>query len=74
MILCIEYFAVYFKFIGESMNRAVANYQAQSGDYIRDAAMLKNELKREGVDLDTLRDPWGTPYQVRLRKIPTNLV
>ena len=59
---------LYFKFIGEAINRAVANYQAQAGDYIRDAATLKNELKREGIDLDALRDPWGMPYQVLLQK------
>ncbi len=59
---------LYFKFLGEAINRAVANYQAQAGDYIRDAVTLKNELKREGVDLDALRDPWGTPYQIRLQK------
>ncbi len=59
---------LYFKFIGEAINRAVANYQAQAGDYIRDATTLKNELKREGVDLDALRDPWDTPYQIRLQK------
>lgn len=53
---------VYFKFIGEAVNRAVANYQAQSGEYIRDAATLKNELKKVGVDFDALRDPWGTAY------------
>ncbi len=59
---------LYFKFTGEAINRAVANYQARNGDYVRDGATLKSELKREGIDFDALRDPWGTPYHIGLRK------
>ncbi|MBL8203885.1 MAG: carboxypeptidase regulatory-like domain-containing protein [Blastocatellia bacterium] len=59
---------LYFKFTGEAINRAVANYQARTGNYIRDGAMLKSELKREGIDFDALRDPWGTAYHIGLRK------
>jgi len=59
---------LYFKFTGEAINRAVANYQARTGDYIRDGATLKSELKREGIDFDALRDPWGTAYHIGLRK------
>jgi A-macroglobulin TED domain/Alpha-2-macroglobulin family/Carboxypeptidase regulatory-like domain/MG2 domain/Alpha-2-macroglobulin bait region domain/A-macroglobulin receptor binding domain/Macroglobulin domain MG3 len=59
---------LYFKFTGEAINRAVANYQARNGDYIRDAATLKSELKQAGIDFDALLDPWGTPYHISLRK------
>jgi hypothetical protein len=59
---------LYFKFTGEAVNRAVANYQARKGDYIRDAATLKSELKREGIDFDLLRNPWGKPYRIAVQK------
>ena len=59
---------LYFKFTGEAVNRAVANYQARTGDYIRDGATLKSELKREGIEFDALRDPWGTAYHVTIQK------
>jgi hypothetical protein len=59
---------IYFKFTGEAINRAVANYQARNNNYIRDAATLKSELKRDGIDFDLLRDAWGTPYHIALRK------
>jgi hypothetical protein len=54
----------YFRFIGEAINRAVARYHARTGQFIRDAPTLKSELRREGIDFDGLRDPWGEPYQV----------
>ncbi len=66
VVLDIERF--YFKFTGEAINRAITNYQARTGDYIRDAGALKTELKREGIDFDALRDPWGTAYQISFRK------
>ncbi len=54
----------YFRFTGEAINRAVARYHARTGQFIRDAASLKNELQREGIDFDALRDPWGQPYRL----------
>jgi uncharacterized protein YfaS (alpha-2-macroglobulin family) len=58
----------YFKFIGEAINRAVAHYQTRTGGYINDAATLKKELKRTGIDFDSLRDLWDTPYKITFRK------
>ncbi|MFL6212066.1 MAG: MG2 domain-containing protein [Pyrinomonadaceae bacterium] len=55
----------YFRFTGEAINRAVARYHTRTGSYIRDAVTLKNELTREGLDFDALRDPWGQPYRLR---------
>ncbi|HYE75105.1 MAG TPA: hypothetical protein VEF04_17320, partial [Blastocatellia bacterium] len=57
----------YFRFIGEAMKRAVEIYQARTGDYVRDEITLKAELKREGIDFDSLRDPWGQPYSIGFR-------
>jgi hypothetical protein len=52
----------YFRKVSEAMNRAAEGYHARTGGYVRDLATLGEELRREGVDLGTLRDPWGQPY------------
>jgi len=52
----------YFRKIGMQIDRASAQYFSATGKYIRDYATLKEELKRQGTDLDTLRDPWGQAY------------
>ncbi len=53
----------YFRFIGEAINRAVQRYHNRTGQFIRDAATIKNELRAEAIDFDALRDPWGEPYR-----------
>jgi hypothetical protein len=52
----------YFKKIGMVMNRSAAAYHARTARYVRDLATLGEELRREGVDLGALRDPWGQVY------------
>ena len=54
----------YFRFTGEAIGRAVERFHARSGSFIRDAATLKKELKSEGIDFDSLRDPWEQPYDL----------
>ncbi|HEV2905286.1 MAG TPA: alpha-2-macroglobulin family protein, partial [Pyrinomonadaceae bacterium] len=54
----------YFRFTGEAINRAVFRHHRRTGKFIRDAGALKNELRHEAVDFDTLRDPWGEPYRL----------
>jgi hypothetical protein len=54
----------YFRFTGEAINRAVERFHARTGRFIRDTAGLKGELQNEGIDIDSLRDPWGQPYSV----------
>ena len=54
----------YFRFTGEAINRAVARYHRRTGKFIRDAAALKNELRQEALEFDSLRDPWGEPYRL----------
>jgi len=39
------------------------DYFERTGNYIRDYPTLRHEMKRQGVELDTLKDPWGHPYQ-----------
>lgn len=54
----------YFRFTGEAIGRAVERFHARSGGFIRDADTLKKELQSEGIDFDSLRDPWGQPYEL----------
>ena len=54
----------YFRFTGEAISRAVERFHARTGGFIRDTATLKNELESEGIDFDSLRDPWGQPYDL----------
>ncbi|HWN11394.1 MAG TPA: MG2 domain-containing protein [Pyrinomonadaceae bacterium] len=52
----------YFRFTGEAISRAVERFHARSGSFIRSLETLRTELLLEGIDLDSLRDPWGQPY------------
>ena len=54
----------YFLKTGEKINRAIAEYHERTGEYIRDARTLKDELRRAGLDFDALRDRWGRPYRL----------
>ena len=54
----------YFRFTGEAISRAVERFHARTGGFIRDANALKCELQTEGIDIDSVRDPWGQPYSV----------
>jgi hypothetical protein len=36
-------------------------------DHPRDAATLKRDLAEAGIDFDSLRDPWGTPYRAEFK-------
>ena len=53
----------YFRPIGEAIDRAVLEYRARTGGFIRDRATLNGELRRQANDLDRLRDRWGRPYR-----------
>jgi hypothetical protein len=53
----------YFRPNDEAIRRAVNEYHARTGGFIRDPETLKAELKRLGIDLDSLQDPWGHAYQ-----------
>jgi hypothetical protein len=52
----------YFKPNAEAIQKAVDEYHERTGSYIRDVVALKNELARRGVDLSSLKDPWGHVY------------
>jgi len=53
----------YFEPFGKIIDRAVKETYASSGAYIRDLDALNAAVLSRGLDLKTLRDPWGNPYQ-----------
>jgi hypothetical protein len=54
----------YFKPNAVAIQRAVDEFHTRTGSYIRDEQTLKAELTRIGIDFDSLKDPWGHPYQL----------
>ncbi|MBN2318610.1 MAG: carboxypeptidase regulatory-like domain-containing protein [Acidobacteria bacterium] len=52
----------YFKPYGKMIDRTVQEVYTSSESYIRDFDTLKRELLLRGLDLDSLRDPWGNHY------------
>jgi len=54
----------YFKPNAGAIQRAVNEFHARTGSFIRDEQTLKLELTRFGLDFDSLKDPWGHPYQL----------
>ncbi len=52
----------FFRKLGGQIDSASNQYFSTTGKYIRDYPTLKAELKKQGIDLDTLRDPWGHAY------------
>ena len=54
----------YFKPNADAIRRAVNEFHARTGAYIRDEQTLKSELTRIGLDFDSLKDPWGHAYQL----------
>ncbi|MGH8248917.1 MAG: carboxypeptidase regulatory-like domain-containing protein, partial [Gammaproteobacteria bacterium] len=62
----------YFTPIGRAIDRAVKEVHARSGGYVRTEAMLRQELRREGITDSDLRDPWGNPYEFEFDIDKTN--
>jgi A-macroglobulin TED domain/Alpha-2-macroglobulin family/MG2 domain/Carboxypeptidase regulatory-like domain/A-macroglobulin receptor binding domain/Macroglobulin domain MG3 len=52
----------YFHQTGVAIDNASHAVYESTGKYIRDYAMLREEMKKKKIDLDALRDPWGHPY------------
>jgi hypothetical protein len=64
----------YFRPTGEAINRAHSEYHKRTGGFIRDAATLKSELARSGLDPAALLDRWGKPYVLNFEISGTNYV
>jgi hypothetical protein len=54
----------YFRPSGEKINRAALEHHERTGGFIQDRATLAAELRRLGLELDSLRDRWGQPYKL----------
>ncbi len=54
----------YFTPIGQAIDRAVNDYYAATKNFIWDYETLKYELKKQNVDLESLRDRWNNPYRI----------
>jgi len=53
----------YFRDIGEQIDAVTVDYQTENAKYVRDYETLRRELQnRKGINLDSLRDPWGNAY------------
>ncbi len=57
---------LYFKALGEAIQRTAKRLAEQDGGITLDAAAFKAELKHDGLDFDALRDRWGKPYTIDL--------
>src|ERR1700752_1307064 len=53
----------YFVPTGNAINRATTKYHERTGGYVTNYPTLRDELFREGVNLDQVRDHWGKPYK-----------
>ncbi|MCA1567535.1 MAG: carboxypeptidase regulatory-like domain-containing protein [Acidobacteria bacterium] len=62
----------YFRPTGEAFNRAHLEHHKRTGGFIRDAATLKSELARSGLNPAALLDRWGNPYVLNFEINGTN--
>jgi hypothetical protein len=53
----------YYRSVGEKIETATRAYAQRTRKYIRDYQTLRDELKQDNIDLDSLRDPWGREYR-----------
>lgn len=51
----------YFGFIGHKIDEAAREYAAE-GRYVRDFETLAQLMQKKGIDLTSLKDPWGHAY------------
>jgi len=53
----------YFRAKGETIDRAAREFRKRTGEFIRDRQTLSRELRRNGININSLRDPWGMHYR-----------
>jgi hypothetical protein len=59
----------YFVKSRENINKVLTAYLSSGGQYPTTETAFKDILRKVGVDLDDLRDPWGRPYYVVFQKM-----
>jgi hypothetical protein len=52
----------YFKPNADAIQKAIDEFHARTGGYVRDVETLAKELTRGGIDLGSLKDRWGHEY------------
>ncbi len=57
----------YFQPLGTVVDRAVARCFRETGGFLAGEVDLARELARDGIVWSEVRDPWGRPYQLRVR-------
>lgn len=55
----------YFDGIGMKIRSTFGEYERRVEGIIQNYETLRDELKRQNFDLDTLRDAWGRPYRFK---------
>ncbi|HXX18859.1 MAG TPA: MG2 domain-containing protein [Candidatus Acidoferrum sp.] len=53
----------YFAGYSAAIQKAMGDYHARTGAYIRDLETLRSELTKQNIAVDSLRDPWGHAYR-----------
>jgi hypothetical protein len=54
---------LYFRSMGEAIDRSVREYHERTGGFIHDGRTLRSEVQVQGFDIDTFRDRWDRPYR-----------
>ncbi len=55
----------FFLYYGNILEKASKDLMEKQGRFIRDRGELRAEMLKKGVDIELLRDPWGSPYDTR---------
>jgi len=58
----------YFAQSREKIEQILSLYVSRTGKYPADETAFREMLSNQGVDFDQLRDPWGSPFYVLIRK------
>ncbi|MBK8810660.1 MAG: carboxypeptidase regulatory-like domain-containing protein [Acidobacteria bacterium] len=64
----------YFTPVGRAIDAAMREYTGSTNGFITDLPTLTAEMKGRGLDLETLRDPFGRPYRFDFYVERTNYV
>lgn len=55
----------YFTLVGTAIDRAAIDYHAGTNLFIRDYAALREELEKQAIDLNNLKDRFNRPYEIK---------
>jgi hypothetical protein len=55
----------YFTPVGNAITQAAITYYKRTNLYVRDYATLRDELEKQAIDLDNLKDRFNRPYEIK---------